>query len=141
MTFAGFELSQKQGFYDKNPGADLPVKQLTRGTVTSNSKGLRLGRLAEIRNIIYEEMEKAFQGSQTAQQAMDNAVSPRQQGAAGVREVGEGLSHLPQAPLSARGGGGTWPCGPICQTAARWNAAPSLKAGSFRQSWCCRNCC
>ena len=28
VTFAGFELSQKQGFYDKNPGADLPVKQL-----------------------------------------------------------------------------------------------------------------
>ena len=38
------------------------------------SKGLRLGRLPEIRNIIYEEMEKAFQGNQTAQQAMDSAV-------------------------------------------------------------------
>ena len=59
----------------KNPGADLPVKQLTRGTVTHNSKGLRLGRLPEIRNIIYEEMEKAFQGGQTAQQAMDSASS------------------------------------------------------------------
>ena len=35
---------------------------------------MRLGRLPEIRNIIYEEMEKAFQGNQTAQQAMDNAV-------------------------------------------------------------------
>ena len=43
--------------------------------MTSNSKGLRLGRLPEIRNIIYEEMEKALQGSQTAQQAMDSAVS------------------------------------------------------------------
>ena len=75
MTFGGFELSQKQGFYDKNPGADLPVKQLTRGTVTSNSKGLRLGRLVEIRNIIYEEMEKAFQGGPTAQQAMDSAAN------------------------------------------------------------------
>ncbi len=51
------------------------MKQLTRGTVTANSKGLRLGRLPEIRNIIYEEMEKAFQGGQTAQQAMDSAVS------------------------------------------------------------------
>jgi sn-glycerol 3-phosphate transport system substrate-binding protein len=75
VTLAGFELSQKQGFYEKNPGADLPVRQLTRGTVTSNSKGLRLGRLVEIRNIIYEEMEKGFQGGQTAQQAMDNAVA------------------------------------------------------------------
>jgi len=75
VTLAGFELSQKQGFYDKNPGADLPVRQLTRGTVTNNSKGLRLGRLTEIRNIIYEAMEKGFQGGQTAQQAMDNAVT------------------------------------------------------------------
>jgi sn-glycerol 3-phosphate transport system substrate-binding protein len=75
VTVAGFELSQKQGFYDRNPGADLPVRQLTRGAVTNNSKGLRLGRLSEIRNIIYEEMEKAFQGGQTAQQAMDNAAS------------------------------------------------------------------
>jgi sn-glycerol 3-phosphate transport system substrate-binding protein len=43
--------------------------------VTSNSKGLRLGRLVEIRNIIYEEMEKAFQGGQNAQQAMDSVVA------------------------------------------------------------------
>lgn len=74
VTLAGYELSQKQGFYQQNVGADLPVKQLTRGTVTPNSKGLRLGRLPEIRNIIYEEMEKALQGGQTAQQAMDTSV-------------------------------------------------------------------
>jgi sn-glycerol 3-phosphate transport system substrate-binding protein len=75
VTLGGFELSQKQGFYDKNPGADLPVKQLARGQVTVNSKGLRLGRLPEIRNIIQEELEKALQGGQTAQQAMDVAVT------------------------------------------------------------------
>jgi sn-glycerol 3-phosphate transport system substrate-binding protein len=74
VTFAGFELSKQQGFYTKNSGADLPVLQLTRGTVTNNSRGLRLGRLPEIRNIIQEELEKALQGGQTAQQAMDNAV-------------------------------------------------------------------
>ena len=74
VTLAGFELSEKQGFYTANPGADLPVRQLTRGTVTENSKGLRLGRLPEIRNIIEEEIEKALQGQQTAQQAMDTAV-------------------------------------------------------------------
>jgi sn-glycerol 3-phosphate transport system substrate-binding protein len=73
VTLAGFELSEKQGFYKSNPGADLPVKQLTRGTVTENSKGLRLGRLPEIRNIIEEEIERALQGQQTAQQAMDTA--------------------------------------------------------------------
>jgi sn-glycerol 3-phosphate transport system substrate-binding protein len=75
VTFAGFELSQKQGYYDKNPGADIAVKQLARGDVTANSKGLRLGRLPEIRNIIQEELEKALQGNQNAQQAMDSAVT------------------------------------------------------------------
>ena len=75
VTLAGFELSKQQGFYTKNPGADLPVLQLTRGTVTNNSRGLRLGRLPEIRNIIQEELEKALQGGQTAQQAMDSAVT------------------------------------------------------------------
>jgi len=75
VTFAGFELSKQQGFYEKNPGADLPILQLTRGTVTNNSRGLRLGRLLEIRNIIHEELEKALQGGQTAQQAMDTAVT------------------------------------------------------------------
>ena len=75
VTLAGFELTQKQGYYEKNPDVDLPIRQLTRGTVTNNSRGLRLGRLVEIRNIIYEEMEKAFQGGQTAQQAMDSATT------------------------------------------------------------------
>jgi sn-glycerol 3-phosphate transport system substrate-binding protein len=75
VTFAGFELSKQQGYYDKNPGADLAVKQLARGAVTDNSRGLRLGRLPEIRNIIQEELEKALQGGQNAQQTMDAAVS------------------------------------------------------------------
>ena len=75
VTLAGFDLSKKQGFYTQNPGADLPVQQLTRGTVTPNSKGLRLGRLVEIRNIVYEEVEKAFQGGQTGKVALDTAVS------------------------------------------------------------------
>ena len=47
---------------------------MTRSDVTENTMGLRLGNLPEIRNIIQEEMEKAFQGQQTAQQAVDNAV-------------------------------------------------------------------
>jgi sn-glycerol 3-phosphate transport system substrate-binding protein len=75
VTFAGYELSKQQGYYSKNVGADISVEQLARGTVTPNTRGLRLGRLPEIRNIIQEELEKALQGSQTAQQAMDVAVT------------------------------------------------------------------
>jgi sn-glycerol 3-phosphate transport system substrate-binding protein len=36
--------------------------------------GLRLGNMPEIRVIIQEEMEKAFQGQQTAKVALDSAV-------------------------------------------------------------------
>jgi sn-glycerol 3-phosphate transport system substrate-binding protein len=42
--------------------------------VTANSKGFRLGRMPELRNIIEEELEKALQGQQTARQALDSAV-------------------------------------------------------------------
>lgn len=75
VTLAGFELSKQQGYYEKNPGADIAIKSLTRGTVTENSKGLRLGRLPEIRNIIYEEFEKALQGQQNAKQLLDSSVA------------------------------------------------------------------
>ena len=57
-----------------HPGADVPATQLTRTPTTENSMGLRLGNLPEIRNIIQEELEKAFQGQQDARQALDSAV-------------------------------------------------------------------
>ena len=75
VTIGGYELSKQQGFYAKNPGTEIPIQQLRRGHVTDNSKGFRLGRMPEIRNIEYEEVEKALQGQQTAQQALDNVVA------------------------------------------------------------------
>ncbi len=75
VTFAGYELSKKQGFYEKSPGTDIPITQLARGKLTANSKGFRLGRMVELRNIIQEEFEKALQGQQTAQIALDSAVA------------------------------------------------------------------
>lgn len=75
VTFAGFEMTKQQGYYAKAVGADIPVEQLARGTVTPNTRGLRLGRLPEIRNIIQEELEKALQGGQTAQQMLEAAVT------------------------------------------------------------------
>lgn len=74
ITFSGYERVKAAGYYQRNPGADIPFRQLTRSEPTENSRGLRLGNMPEIRNIIQEELEKAFQGQQTAQQAMDNAV-------------------------------------------------------------------
>jgi sn-glycerol 3-phosphate transport system substrate-binding protein len=74
VTLAGYDASKKQGFFDKNVGADIPVEQLVRGTMNANSRGLRLGRLPEIRNIIQEELEKALQGGQNAKQVLDVSV-------------------------------------------------------------------
>jgi sn-glycerol 3-phosphate transport system substrate-binding protein len=74
ITLAGFALASGQGYYIKNPGADIPFRQLTLTEPTENSMGLRLGNMPEIRVIMQEEMEKAFQGQQTAKQALDNAV-------------------------------------------------------------------
>ncbi len=74
ITIAGFALASGQGYYIKNPGADIPFRQLTLTEPTENSMGLRLGNMPEIRVIIQEEMEKAFQGQQTAKQALDSAV-------------------------------------------------------------------
>jgi sn-glycerol 3-phosphate transport system substrate-binding protein len=71
-----FQQLEGQGFYRQNPGADIPIRQLLRGggNMTENSMGIRLGGFVEIRTIIQEEMERAFQGQQNAQQALDNAV-------------------------------------------------------------------
>jgi sn-glycerol 3-phosphate transport system substrate-binding protein len=74
ITDAGYQLSRQQGWYEQNVGADIPIRQLTRGHVTENSMGLRLGRLPEIRTILEEEVERALQGGQTAQAALDAAV-------------------------------------------------------------------
>jgi sn-glycerol 3-phosphate transport system substrate-binding protein len=74
ITASGYERVKATGYYGKNPGADIPYLQLTRTPPTENSRGLRLGNMPEVRSIIQEEIEKAFQGQQTAQQALDSAV-------------------------------------------------------------------
>jgi len=75
ITHAGFAVAEKQGYFAKNPGTDLPVRQLNRGHVTDNSRGFHLGRMPEIRTIIEEECERALQGKQDAKVALDSAVA------------------------------------------------------------------
>jgi sn-glycerol 3-phosphate transport system substrate-binding protein len=75
VTIAGYETARAQGYYERNPGADLAIQQLRRGRVTTNSRGVRLGRFPEIRNILYEEFERAVQGQQNAQTAMNTVVA------------------------------------------------------------------
>ncbi len=73
-TNQAFAAMQAEGFFAANPGRDVPILQLTRGTPTANSSGYRFGRWTEIRDMYHEEVERALQGQQTAQQALDNAV-------------------------------------------------------------------
>ncbi|MEW6216752.1 MAG: sn-glycerol-3-phosphate ABC transporter substrate-binding protein UgpB [Candidatus Bipolaricaulota bacterium] len=74
LTYGGSGVARAQGYYDANPGSDIGVVQLSRPGGTQNTMGHRLGNLPEIRVVIYEEVEKALQGQQTAKQAMDNVV-------------------------------------------------------------------
>ncbi|MFC7735404.1 sn-glycerol-3-phosphate ABC transporter substrate-binding protein UgpB [Roseomonas sp. GCM10028921] len=74
VTRSAYELSRSQNYYARNAGADVPIEQMLRGgDPTANSRGIRLGGFVEIRNIIQEEMERAFQGGVSAQQALANA--------------------------------------------------------------------
>jgi sn-glycerol 3-phosphate transport system substrate-binding protein len=74
ITMAAYEMTRKSGFYDKNPGADMAVKQLTNKPPTANSKGLRFGNFVQGREVIEEEMESVFAGKKDAKTALDEAV-------------------------------------------------------------------
>jgi len=74
ITLAAYELTKKSGFYEKHPGYDLAVRQLTNKAPTDNSKGLRFGNYVQGREVIEEEMEAVFAGKKEAKAAMDDAV-------------------------------------------------------------------
>ena len=75
ITTPAYELSKQQGFYESNPGTDTAIKQLSLNTPTPNSRGLRFGSFVQIRDIINEEMEAVWNGSKTADQALDDAAA------------------------------------------------------------------
>ena len=74
ITKAAYAATKASGFYEKNPGREIPVIQMTAKPPTENSRGLRLGSLVQIRDIIAEDLEAAFAGKQDAQSALDDAV-------------------------------------------------------------------
>ena len=74
ITVAAYELSKKQGFYEKQPGRDISVLYLNNKPPTESTKGLRIGNFVQIRDIIDEELEQVWAGKKTAKQALDDAV-------------------------------------------------------------------
>ena len=75
VTMAAYEATKASGFYDKNPGREQPIIQMMGKAPTENSRGVRLVNLPQVRDIQNEEFEKMLAGEQTAQQALDNAVT------------------------------------------------------------------
>jgi sn-glycerol 3-phosphate transport system substrate-binding protein len=74
ITLAAYEETKKSGFYDKNPGFDVAINELSGKAPTPNSKGLRLGNFVQIRNVIDEELESVWAGKKTAKEALGDAV-------------------------------------------------------------------
>ena len=74
VTLAAAEVTEKDGFYKKNPGREIAVKELTLNPPTENSKGLRIGNFVQIRDIVDSELEAVWSGKKDAKTALDDAV-------------------------------------------------------------------
>jgi sn-glycerol 3-phosphate transport system substrate-binding protein len=75
ITKAAYDATKASGFYDKNPGTEIAILQMTGKPPTENSRGLRFGNMVQIRDVIAESLEAAFSGKMDAKAAMDDAVS------------------------------------------------------------------
>jgi sn-glycerol 3-phosphate transport system substrate-binding protein len=74
ITTAAYELTKKEGFYEKNPGADIAIRQMMNKPPLPYTKGMRLGNMPQIRTILDEELEGVWTGKQSPQAALDSAV-------------------------------------------------------------------
>ncbi len=75
ITKAAYEATKKSGFYEKNPGTEVALIQMTAKPPTENSRGLRFGNMVQIRDVIAEDLEAAFSGKATPKAALDDAVA------------------------------------------------------------------
>jgi sn-glycerol 3-phosphate transport system substrate-binding protein len=74
ITRAAYELSRRQSFYERNPGTDISIKQITVKEPTANTKGLRIGSFVTVREVIEDELEQAISGKAAPKAALDSAV-------------------------------------------------------------------
>ena len=73
LTNKAYDVTKASGFYEKNPGTDVAVKQMIVKT-TAKSRGIRLGNFVQVRNVIDEELEGIWAGKKTAKEGLDAAV-------------------------------------------------------------------
>lgn len=74
ITLAAYDLTKQQGFYQKNPGTETALIQMTLHNPTANSKGLRFGNFVQMRAIMYDTLEAVFAEKTTAEQGLSDAV-------------------------------------------------------------------
>lgn len=76
VTNAAYDLLKEEGFFDEHPTREIALLQLTRGgTPTDNSWGMRFGNSNQWWAGMKEEMQAAFTGQKTVQQALDDSVA------------------------------------------------------------------
>lgn len=75
ITKAAYAKTKADGFYEKNPILETPLKELTNKEPTENSRGLRFGNMVQMRDVWSEEIEAALDGKKSAKEALDTAVA------------------------------------------------------------------
>jgi sn-glycerol 3-phosphate transport system substrate-binding protein len=73
ITKSAYALSTSQGYYAKDPDQETAVKQLLRGPMSINSRGIRLGNFSQVREVIEESLEKIWEGRMTTSEGLAEA--------------------------------------------------------------------
>ena len=73
-TMAAYELTKSQGFYEKNPGPEVAIKQLLNKAPTGNSMGIRFGNFSIIRTIEDQTWEDILAGKISVKDGLDKMV-------------------------------------------------------------------
>ena len=134
ITKAAYEKTVKDGFYEKNPTLQTPLKELTNKEPTENSRGLRFGNMVQMRDLWAEELEARARRQEDRQGSAGCRGRARQCDVAYVRKDGKvtsaGSEPTDQGSLSA----------PEREHVSH-HAAPEWKSLSSSTTSCCHTCC
>jgi sn-glycerol 3-phosphate transport system substrate-binding protein len=74
VTRAAYDLTKGAGYYAARPGQAIAIEQLLLNAPTRESRGIRIGEFAKIREILEEELETVWDGTKPPKLALDNAA-------------------------------------------------------------------
>jgi sn-glycerol 3-phosphate transport system substrate-binding protein len=74
VTNAAYELMKDKKFFEKHPTRETAILGLIRGETTDNSWGFRFGNSNQYWAAVNEELQAAFTGKKSVQEALDAAV-------------------------------------------------------------------